>query len=216
MKTGIQPCEERFSRIVSANLRSNGYKGGMNKSDLVQDIKAGLDRPVVLVGLMGAGKTRLGRMLASALGVEFFDTDHLIETEGGLTISQIFEQAGEKAFRDQETQVISRLLAPDHASACVVSTGGGAVMRPENKALIFGDTISVWLKTDIPVLAERLVHARNRPLLKNGNLQETLEAMAKLRYPLYEQADIIQETGRNTPQQILESLLTSISEKAKR
>lgn len=188
----------------------------MNKDALVQDIRASLDRPVTLVGLMGSGKTRLGRMLASVLDLEFVDTDQRVEAEAGCTISQIFEQSGEKVFRDHETRVVAGLLAPVMATPCIVSTGGGAVMRPENAALIFGHTVSVWLKTDISILLDRLEHVRNRPLLKNTDPAETLMAMAKQRYPLYEKADIIRETGQDTPQQILDSLLVSIAEKVKK
>lgn len=185
----------------------------MNQRQHIEAIKAALDRPVVLVGMMGAGKTRIGRMLAGSLDIEFIDTDHVIEAEAGCSIARIFEYSGEQGFRDHETRVIHGLLAPETVVTRILSTGGGAVLRPENAKMIFGNTVSVWLKTDIHVLEERLKGSRNRPLLKNANLMETLDAMAKMRYPLYEQADIILEIDQESPQQVLGNLLACILEK---
>ncbi|HEX2115672.1 MAG TPA: shikimate kinase, partial [Alphaproteobacteria bacterium] len=123
-----------------------------------------VERTIVMVGLMGAGKTSIGRRLAQRLGLAFVDADHEIEQAAGCTIEEIFERYGEAAFRDGERRIIQRLLErPPH----VLATGGGAFMDPETRARIKEAGISVWLKADLDVLVRRVSRRNNRPLLKH-------------------------------------------------
>jgi shikimate kinase len=146
-----------------------------------------VDRTIVMVGLMGAGKTSIGRRLAQRLGLPFIDADHEIETAAGCTIEEIFERYGEAAFRDGERKIIQRLLErPPH----VLATGGGAFVDPETRASIKAAGISVWLKADLDVLVRRVSRRNNRPLLKRGEPREVLARLMAQRYPIYAEADI--------------------------
>ena len=149
-------------------------------------------RTIALVGLMGVGKSSVGRRLASALGLPFCDADTEVEAAAGRSIPEIFAALGEPAFRDGERRVISRLLeGPPH----VLATGGGAFMSPETRELIKSRAVSVWLKADLSVLAQRLGRKDSRPLLIGKDPMEVLRAQAEARYPVYAQADIVVETG---------------------
>lgn len=140
-----------------------------------------------MVGLMGAGKTSIGRRLAQRLGLPFVDADHEIETAAGCTIEEIFERFGEAAFRDGERRIIQRLLErPAH----VLATGGGAFMDAETRARIKAAGISVWLRADIDVLLRRVERRTNRPLLKRGEPRAILAKLMEQRYPVYAEADI--------------------------
>jgi shikimate kinase len=146
-----------------------------------------IDRTIVMVGLMGAGKTSIGRRLAQRLGLPFVDADHEIESAAGCTIEEIFERYGEAAFRDGERKIIQRLLEqPPH----VLATGGGAFIDPETRASIKAAGISVWLKADLDVLTRRVSRRTNRPLLKRGEPREILAMLMEQRYPVYAEADI--------------------------
>ncbi len=151
-----------------------------------------LGRPVVMIGMMGAGKSAIGRRLAQRLGVPFVDADAEIERAAGATIADIFEQHGEAAFRDGERRVIARLL---DGPVGVLATGGGAFMDPETRARIKSRAISVWLKADVDTLVERVGRRGNRPLLKNGDPREVLARLMAARDPIYAEADIMVETG---------------------
>lgn len=142
---------------------------------------------IVLVGLMGAGKTTVGRRLARALNLKFVDADHEIELAAGLSIPEIFEKYGEQYFRDGERRVIRRLL---DEGPMVLATGGGAFMAPETRALIHERAVSVWLKADVDVLAERVARRDTRPLLRSGDPKQILERLAQERDPVYAQADV--------------------------
>jgi shikimate kinase len=146
-----------------------------------------IDRTIVMVGLMGAGKTSIGRRLAQRLGLPFVDADHEIESAAGCTIEEIFERYGEAAFRDGERKIIQRLLEqPPH----VLATGGGAFIDPETRASIKAAGISVWLKADLDVLTRRVSRRTNRPLLKRGEPRDILAMLMEQRYPVYAEADI--------------------------
>jgi shikimate kinase len=146
-----------------------------------------IDRTIVMVGLMGAGKTSIGRRLAQRLGLPFVDADHEIESAAGCTVEEIFERYGEAAFRDGERKIIQRLLeGPPH----VLATGGGAFMDPETRARIKAAGISVWLKADLDVLTRRVSRRTNRPLLKRGDPRDILAMLMEQRYPVYAEADI--------------------------
>ena len=147
-----------------------------------------LPRSLVLVGLMGAGKSAIGRRLASRLGLPFADVDLEIERAAGLTIEDIFETYGEPAFRDVERRVIARLLGePPH----VISTGGGAFMDLDTRQIIAERGISLWLRADLDLLVARTSRRNNRPLLKQGNRREILQRLMDERYPIYARTDIV-------------------------
>lgn len=147
---------------------------------------------IVLIGLMGVGKTIIGRMLAPKVGLAFIDADDEIATAANCSISDIFEDYGEEAFRDLEKRVIARLLREDRK---VLSTGGGAFMDADTRALIAETSISVWLRADLDVLVKRTAKRGGRPLLETGNPRETLAQLMKVRYPVYGEADIVVDTG---------------------
>jgi shikimate kinase len=150
------------------------------------------DRTVVLVGLMGAGKTTVGRRLAERLGLRFVDADNEIEAAAGMSIADIFETHGEAHFREGERRVIARLL---DEPAQVVATGGGAFMDPETRALIAERAISVWLKADLDVLYNRVARRNTRPLLRQDDPRKVLERLIAERYPIYAEADVTVESG---------------------
>ena len=153
-------------------------------------------RPVVLVGMMGAGKTTVGRRLASRLGRQFIDSDEEIERAAQMSIPEIFEQRGESEFRAGEMRVIARLLKEKDI---VLATGGGAFVNPDTRALVKAEAVSVWLKADLDVLFERVSRRSNRPLLKTADPRGTLEKLIADRYPIYEEADV-KVFSRDVPQ----------------
>ena len=144
-------------------------------------------RSIVLVGMMGAGKSSIGRKLAQTLGIPFVDADTEIEAAAGMTIPEIFSGHGEPYFRAGEARVIARLL---EGGPQVLATGGGAFMREETREAIRAKGISVWLKADYDVLARRIKRRNDRPLLKTDNPTATLKALIDVRYPVYAEADI--------------------------
>ena len=153
-------------------------------------------RPLILVGMMGAGKTTVGRRLAARLGRRFLDSDEEIEKAAQMTIPEIFAQRGEPEFRAGETRVISRLLKEDDI---VLATGGGAFVNPETRSLVKSGAVSVWLKADLDVLFERVSRRSNRPLLKTADPKGTLEKLIEDRYPIYAEADVT-VLSRDVPQ----------------
>ena len=145
------------------------------------------DRAIVLVGLMGAGKSTVGKRLATRLRLPFVDADHEIERAAGLSISDIFERFGEASFRDGERRVIARLI---DGRRKVIATGGGAFMQPETRELILSRATAIWLDADLDVLAERVARREGRPLLKGRNPREVLAELAAVRNPVYALAPI--------------------------
>lgn len=149
-------------------------------------------RSVVLVGLMGAGKTSVGRRLASSLGIPFVDADQEIETAAGCSIEDFFELYGEPAFREGEEKVIRRLL---DEGPQVLATGGGAYMNESIRDLVSELGVSVWLRADLAILAKRTGRRGGRPLLKGKDPKATLRKLMDIRYPIYGKADIVVDTG---------------------
>lgn len=143
---------------------------------------------IVLVGIMGAGKSTVGKILADRLGMRFFDADQEIERAAGCTITDFFEKYGEVEFRKGEERVISRILAGE---PCILATGGGAFMSEATRLLIKKMATSVWLRVSFEVLAKRLEKRSDRPLLQTTDPQQTLKALIKKRYPIYNDADFI-------------------------
>ncbi|MGE0713962.1 MAG: shikimate kinase [Alphaproteobacteria bacterium] len=147
-----------------------------------------LPRTLVVIGLMGAGKTSIGRRLAQRLGLAFVDADAEIEAAAGCTIAEIFARHGEAAFRDGERRVIARLLdEPVH----VLATGGGAFMDADTRARIRARGLSLWLRAELDVLARRVARRTHRPLLNQGDPKEILGRLMSIRYPVYAEADIV-------------------------
>lgn len=164
-------------------------------------------RTIVLVGLMGVGKSSVGRRLANYLDLPFRDADNEVETAAGRSISEIFAELGEAAFRDGERRVIARLLdEPPH----VLATGGGAFVNPETRALINAKAVSVWLKADVELLARRVSRKDNRPLVRGKDPVQVLSQLAEARYPAYAEAQVHVETG-DTPHGVaVDAILTAL------
>lgn len=168
------------------------------------------ERTIVLVGLMGVGKSSVGKRLAGVLDLPFRDADNEVEAAAGRSISEIFGELGEAAFRDGERRVIARLLdEPPH----VLATGGGAFVNPETRALINQKAVSVWLKADIELLARRVSRKDNRPLLRGKDPVVVLTELAKARYPAYAEAQVHVPTG-DTPHAVaVEAILTALRQR---
>ena len=162
---------------------------------------------LVFVGLMGAGKSAIGRRIAQRLGVPFADADTEIEQAAGATIAEIFARDGEAAFRQGERRVICRLL---DGQPKVVSTGGGAFMDEGTRARIAQLGISVWLKADLETLLERTQRRSNRPLLNTDNPRAVLERLMAERYPVYAEADVTVETRAGPPEWTVQSVLDAL------
>lgn len=146
-----------------------------------------IDRPIVLVGMMGVGKSTIGKMLANNLGIHFVDSDDEIEKAAGMKISEIFERSGEAGFRDGERRVIARLISEEPK---VIATGGGAFVNEQTRALIKDQCISVWIDADIDILVERVSRRSHRPLLVGRDPREVLTELSATRTSFYKEADI--------------------------
>jgi len=177
--------------------------------DIADDIRARLDKPLVLIGLMGTGKTRLGKLLASTLGLPFVDSDDEIEKAAGMTIAEIFDRFGEAYFRDGEKRVMGRLL---DGGVRVIATGGGAVMNPDVAELVWSKGISLWIRADMEVIIERTARNDRRPLLRNGDPEKILRELAEKRYPVYEKAAITIESHRGPAESILGQTLQKVDD----
>ncbi len=164
-------------------------------------------RSIVLVGMMGSGKSSIGRRLAARLGIAFIDADSEIEAAAGMTIPEIFDKHGEPYFRAGEARVIARLL--EHAPQ-VLATGGGAFMNPETRAVIAAKGHSVWLRADLEVLMKRIKRRNDRPLLKTADPAATLAALIAQRYPVYAQADVIVESREVPHDTIVDEIVAAL------
>jgi len=160
------------------------------------DASPQVDRTIVLVGLMGAGKSCIGRRLAQKLELPFVDADSEIEQAAGCTVAEFFAKYGEPAFREGERRVMARLLA---GPPTVLAAGGGAFIDDETRTLIRGSAVSVWLRADLETLTARTRGRNHRPLLNNGDPRDTLAKLIETRYPIYAEADIAVETGNDNP-----------------
>ncbi|MEZ5648140.1 MAG: shikimate kinase [Alphaproteobacteria bacterium] len=165
------------------------------------------DKTVVLVGLMGSGKSAIGRRLAARLEWPFIDTDTEIEVAAGCSIDDFFNRYGEEAFREGERKVIARLLEKDKR---ILSTGGGAFMDPETRKLIKVRGISIWLRAELDILVRRTARRDNRPLLKRGDPRRILADLMEQRYPTYAEADIIVDTDDDPPEVTTDHVIASL------
>ena len=166
------------------------------------------DRSIVLVGLMGSGKSTIGRRLAQRLGMRFADADDEIERAAGMTISDIFARFGEPHFRDGERRVIARLLT---GKPMVLATGGGAFINGETRALILRDSLCIWLDADIQTLVERVGRRGHRPLLKDRDPGEVLRELAAVRNPIYAEAHLRVSSASTPHDHTVRAILEALS-----
>jgi shikimate kinase len=172
-----------------------------------------VDRPLVLVGLMGAGKSCIGRRLAQRLGLPFVDADREIEQAAGCSIPEIFARHGEQAFRDGERRVILRLL---ESPPFVLATGGGAFIDPRTRAVIREKAVSIWLRADLDLLVKRTARRNDRPLLQVEDPRAKLAELMAQRYPIYAEADITVDSQDGPPDATLERVLAALADYLKR
>ena len=169
-----------------------------------------LDRPIVLVGLMGAGKSTVGRRLAKRLGLPFVDSDVEIEEASGASTAELFERYGERDFRDGERRLVARLV---DGTVRVIATGGGAFIDPRTRELLNERAITVWLDAPIDVLAERTGRRNTRPLLRKGNRAVTLTRLSEERQPMYEEAQIHIRSGNGAHSDVVEAIVSAIRDR---
>lgn len=180
---------------------------------IVEKLSERLDRPIVLVGLMGAGKSTVGRRLAKRLNLPFVDTDEAIEDAAGYSAAEIFERFGEKDFRDGERRLVARLI--DGAKG-IIATGGGAFVDPRTRELLNQRAITVWLDAPVEILAERTSRRDTRPLLRGGNPRQTLEKLIEERRPSYAEAHIRITSGGGGHHEVVEKILVAVAEHLER
>lgn len=164
-------------------------------------------RTIALVGLMGVGKSSVGRRLAQRIGLPFMDGDEAIEAAAGMTVSEIFAQLGEAEFRAGEARVMRRLL---EGPPIVLATGGGAVLDPGTRGLMRRHATSVWLRAELPVIAARVQRRDTRPLLRGKDPLKALSAMAEVRYPIYALSDVTVDVGAGVHAQAVEAILKAL------
>lgn len=157
-------------------------------------MRAKVKKTIVLVGMMGAGKTAVGKALAAKLAVPFIDSDHEIEKAANMTIAEIFARDGEPFFRKKESQVIARLLEDGN---CILSAGGGAYMDPKNRQMISEQAVAVWLNADLELLWNRVKHKDTRPLLRTANPRQVLSDLLDKRAPVYGLAELDVKSHRS-------------------
>lgn len=185
----------------------------------IADLISRIDRPIVLVGMMGVGKSSVGKRLSALLDCPFVDADDEIERSAQMTIPEIFEHYGEEYFRDGERRVIARMIAKqeiglkdDGNKRIVIATGGGAFCNAETRALILEKAITVWLDSDLDTLVDRTSRKENRPLLRNGNPREILGRLRTEREPHYAQAPIHVFSASGPHVHTINKVLQEISE----
>lgn len=187
-----------------SNVAMHNGTSSLPESALVAALGA---RSVVLVGMMGAGKSSVGRRLAARLSIPFVDADIEIERAAGMSIPEIFSAHGEPYFRAGETRVIARIL---DTGPQVLATGGGAFMNSETRATLRSKAVSVWLRATVEVLARRIKRRGDRPLLKNGDPIGTLRRLIDERYPIYAEADITVESREVAHEAIVEEVVAGL------
>jgi shikimate kinase len=173
----------------------------------VTDLAKRLDRPVVLVGLMGVGKSTVGRRLAKRLGLPFVDSDSEIEETVGLPWGELFERYGEEDYRDGERRLVARM---SDGQVRVIATGGGVFVDPRTRALLKDQAVTVWLDAPVDVLAERTSRRATRPLLKNGDPKRTLERLAEVERKACAEADVHVKSGDGAHRDVVEAIVQSL------
>ena len=178
---------------------------------LGENVRQALKQPLVFIGMMGAGKTSIGRLCSYKLGVPFVDADHEIVASAGCEISEIFARFGEQAFRDGEKKVIARLLSDDTLK--VLSVGGGAFTNEQTRTLLLEQGIVIWLRASLATLVQRTsLSFKTRPLLQSGSPEETLKKLLESREHLYNMAHIVIDTDGLSHEETVEKTLVALSE----
>ncbi len=180
----------------------------MEKIELIRSVLLELSKPLVLVGLMGAGKTAIGKRLALRLNLPFTDVDQEIEMAAGCSVADFFEKYGEAEFRHGERRVLSRLLGE---GAGILATGGGAFMDAGARTEILGQGISIWLKADFETLWKRVCRRETRPLLKTSCPRQTLSQLLVKRYPVYAEADITVVSKDGSLESTVDDVIASVA-----
>jgi shikimate kinase len=188
--------------------QQHSHKNDHNSADTAGALPK-LGKSIVLVGLMGSGKSTIGRRLAAALNMPFHDADAEIETAAGLTITEIFDRYGEAHFRDGERRVIHRLMS---GPPKILATGGGAFINADTRALLLSQAICIWLDTDINTLAERVARRDTRPLLRGKDPVAVLTELAAIRNPIYAEAHIRVSSTRSPHERTVDQILKELSE----
>jgi shikimate kinase len=170
------------------------------------------ERPLVLVGLMGAGKSTIGRRLAKQIGWRFVDSDEEIEAAAGCSIADIFTIHGEAIFRDLEKRVIARLVGEE---PMVLATGGGAWMQPEVRSVIKAHATSVWLRAELGVLTDRVSKRNTRPLLETGDKHDILDRLMQERYPVYALADYVVDSSDGPHERVVDRVIAALENEGK-
>jgi shikimate kinase len=176
----------------------------------VHELSERLNRPIVLVGLMGVGKSTVGRRLARRLGLSFVDSDAAIEDAAGLSPAEVFERYGEHDFRDGERRLVARLV--DEGAVRVIATGGGAYVDPRTRELLNSRAITVWLDAPVDILAERTGRRDTRAQLRNGDRKETLERLSNERRQSYEQAHIHVRSGVGAHRDVVDAIVRALDD----
>jgi len=173
----------------------------------VTELSKRLDRPIVLVGLMGVGKSTVGRRLAKRLGVSFVDSDSAIEDASGLPAAEVFERYGERDFRDGERRLVARLM---DGEVRVIATGGGAYVDPRTRELLNKRAITVWLDAPVDILAERTSRRDTRVQLRTGDPKAVLERLSRERRPSYEEAHIHVKSGDGAHRDVVDAIISEL------
>jgi len=175
----------------------------------VTELSKRLDRPIVLVGLMGVGKSTVGRRLAKRLGVSFVDSDSAIEDASGLPAAEVFERYGERDFRDGERRLVARLM---DGEVRVIATGGGAYVDPRTRELLNKRAITVWLDAPVDILAERTSRRDTRVQLRTGDPKAVLERLSRERRPSYEEAHIHVKSGDGAHRDVVDAIIQALED----
>ena len=186
----------------------------MNIEQKIEFLQQNLNKPIVFVGFMGAGKTSIGQAIANVMEGVFVDSDHVVAQEEGCTLPELFEDKGEAYFAEKEKEAIIRLISDEGVK--VIGTGGRAFLHDIGRQVILDKAVSIFLKADFDVLRARLGDCAERPTFKGKNINETLDQLIGQRYPIYKQADIAVETKdeplQETLNRVIESLYSHLTE----
>ena len=196
--------DARIQRAVQVDRSKHKVLGRMKSTNQLK-----IDRTIALVGLMGAGKSAIGRRLGVRLGLKFVDADVEIEASAGKTITEIFGLHGEDAFRKCERRVIKQLLA---GPVRVLATGGGAFIDSKTRFVIREQALSIWLRADLETLYQRVLRRDGRPLLAAGDPRKILATLIKRRYPIYGLADIVVDSGDGSHDEMVNQVITRIAQ----
>jgi shikimate kinase len=211
MQPGIrlQPALQRHEQLFACEATEAYRRTTMAKFNRIDTIRRNLGgRSIVFVGMMGSGKSAIGRLVASRLGMHFFDSDAEIAAAADMSIPEIFEQFGEAYFRRGEQRVIERLL---NAGPAVLSLGGGSFLDPKTRALAKQHAVSIWLAADLDLLMHRVMRRpASRPLLQTANPRATLAELMELRRPFYEEADVLVESSRHSKTLTSENVIKAL------